>query len=371
MADPMMRTETGQDITAEASAAATRINVMDTPADPPSAMAEPTSAGLAVEGLTHSSWNGAIEDNQGSGDVAPAIGSLAAGTETVQAAEGPTEINDPLPPPPTDSSVTEEQPAPGPSEPIGHVEGLRVSEPKRKKSPLLLFLVGLLVLIIVAYLIIDAGVVKTSIKLPFHVFKQDTVAPPAASTAASAPSVPIGFTAYKIATTNVNFAAPAAWGVPTSTTDPGYSKRSADAKSDGAHAFIVDFATNKDVQVSITSAKYLPAARAVQYYDFLQWCTGTSDIKTYLGALQFTSADKVDTATTVSCTQGPINDATKLNSTTIVELNSKDSAGASFGDLYTMNTTDKEFVVFRVKDKSMKNSADIKKLLNTVKSSAI
>jgi len=371
MADPMMRTDTGQDITDEASAAATRINVTDTPPDSSNGMTEPAPAGPAVEGLAHSSWNGAIEDNQGSSDVAPAIGSVAAGTEAVQPAPGSVENSDPLPSPPADDVlIADEQSAPGKIEPASHVEALHVAEPKRKKSPLLLFLVSLLVLIIAAYLIIDAGVVKTSIKLPFHVFKQDTQAPAAASTA-STPAVPTGFTVYKIATTNINFAAPTAWGEPTSTTDPGYSKRSADAKSDGAHAFIVDFATNKDVQVTITSAKYLPAARAVQYYDFLQWCTGTSDDKTYLGALQFTSADKVDTATTVSCTQGPITDATKLDSTTIVELNSKDSAGASFGDLYTKNTKDKEFVVFRVKDKSMKNSADIKKLLNTVKSSAI
>ena len=373
MADPMMRTDTGQDITAEASAAATRINVMDTPLDPPSTMTEPAVAGPAVEGLAHSSWNGAVEDNQGSGDVAPAIGSVAAGSETVQPESeiSTEEPQDAFPQSPSDAPVQPD--APLPIEPIGHVEGLHLSPPKKRKSPVLLILISLLVLIIVGYLLVDSGTVKTSIKLPVHVFKQETPAPAKPAAAADPTVAPAGFTLYKIATTNINFDAPTAWGEPTSTTDPGYSKRSADAKSDGAHAFIIDFATNKDVQVSITSAKYLPATRTgtAPYYDFLQWCNGTSDSKTYLGLLQFTTVAKVDTATTVSCNQGPITDETKVNTTTIVELNTKDSTGAAFGDLYTKNTTDKEFVVFRVKDKSMKNSADIKKLLNTVKSSAI
>jgi len=168
----------------------------------------------------------------------------------------------------------------------------------------------------------------------------------------------------------VTFAAPTAWGTPTSSTDPGYTSRDATNKSTGTHAYLVDFATNKDVQVAVTSSKYLPAARTALYYDFLQWCTGTNDGKFYLGVLNFTTTNKVDTATTVSCDQGPLTSATKQDATTITELKLKDTTGAIAGDLYTKNISGGELVVFRVIDKAMTNSTNIKQLLNTVKATA-
>jgi hypothetical protein len=301
---------------------------------------------------------------------------------------------DPEPEPPAESHGTadtpsspsgeepaDEQPAAdtpiAPLEPVGHVEGLHVSPPRRRLS---LKLVGLTLLLLVvgAYLLIDSGVVGSSINLPFHVFKQKSKTPPAAAPAAtsqnqansSTVAVPSGFTEYKLAGTSITFAAPTAWGQPTSNTDPGFSSRGATAKTDGTYAYLVDFSTNKDVEIAVTSSKYLPASRSALYYDFLQWCTGTSDGKAYLSLLHFSTSNKIDTPTTVVCDQGPLTGATKLDTTTIVELKTKDAAGAVLGDLYTKNLTSTDLPVFRVKDKAMTNSADIKTLLSTVKSPA-
>src|SRR5262249_11366538 len=112
---------------------------------------------------------------------------------------------------------------------------------------------------------------------------------------------------------------PTAWGAPAVTTDPGYSQRSSTAKSDGTYAYIVNFATNKDVQMAFTSAKYLPATRTSLYYDYLQWCTGTNDAKVYKSLMHFTTSAGVDTPSTVTCDQGPLTDATKLNSAAILQ----------------------------------------------------
>ena len=279
-----------------------------------------------------------------------------------------------------DHPADDERPADTPAEssplaPIGHVEGLHVSPPRRRFSAKWALLI-ILLLILGAYLLIDSGAVGSSINLPFHIFKQKSAAPAAQAPAASSQkpanantaALPNGFTDYKLAGTSITFAAPTAWGVPTSTTDPGYSSRSAGAKSDGTYAYLVDFATNKDVEVAVTSSKYLPAARGALYYDFLQWCTGTSDGKIYQSILHFSTANKVDTPTTTSCDQGPLADATKLDSTTIVQLKTKDSSGAVLGDLYTKNLTSSDLQVLRVKDKAMTNGSDIKSLLSTVKS---
>jgi hypothetical protein len=334
----------------------------------PSPMPEPSHE----DATPQSSWNGQVNNDQSptSETIAPALGAVAATPDPSESPPMP-EANTNLSEQPRMDNPPQVEPNQSSSEDhLGHVEGLHISPPK-KKSRLPWILLILLGLLIGAYLAIDAGAIKTSIDLPFHVFKQKTT-PVATTTAQPKPAatLPAGFTVYQISGTPITFAAPITWGTPAATTDAGYSSRSEGAKSDGTHAYIIDFATNKDVQVAVTSSKYLPAARAVQYYDFLQWCTGTSDNKTYLGVLQFTTVDKVDKATTVSCNQGPINDATKLNSTTIVELNSKSTDGTVFGDLYTKNLTDKEFTVFRVKDKAMKSGSQIKQLLNTIKISA-
>jgi hypothetical protein len=122
----------------------------------------------------------------------------------------------------------------------------------------------------------------------------------------------------------------------------------------------------------VTSDKFLPPARATLYYDYLQWCTGTNDAKIYKSLLHFaTGTDKVDVPTTVTCDQGPLADATKVNETTILQAKTKAPDGkADLGDLYTKNLTDKDLVVIRVKDTTMTHGADIKTLLGTVKISA-
>jgi hypothetical protein len=278
----------------------------------------------------------------------------------------------------TVSDEPEWPPRPAPSEPLppmadpapqpAHIEGLHISPPRRRGRGLKLFFV-LILLLVVAYLVLDSRLIKNSINFPFDVFKQKTAQstnppPPAAP---ATPAIPAGFNEYKLDKTNLTFAAPAAWGKPTSTSDPGYSHRGNNSQSDGTYAFLVSFDTNKDVQVAVTSSKYLPTARGTLYYDFLQWCTGTNDGKIYEGTLHFTTENKVDTPSTISCDQGPVASAVKLDSTTIVQAKAQDTSGKVIGDIYSKNLTDPSLVVFRVKDAAMTNGADIKQLLETVK----
>jgi len=255
----------------------------------------------------------------------------------------------------------------------GHVEGLHLATPKRGGHGKFIILV-LLILLIGAYLLIDSGTIGSGINLPFHIFKQKTPAP-AASTSSTqskvntASSVPAGFTKYNIADTTVTFAAPTAWGAPTSVNDPGYTARGGTNKSDGTYAYIVNFAANKDVEIAVTSAKYLPAARGSLYYDFLQWCIGTNDNKYYLQTMHFTtSADKTDTPATITCDQGPLAGAQKIDDSTILITQVKANDGKTvIGDVYTKNLNNSDLPVFRVKDAAMTNGADIKQLLGTVK----
>lgn len=262
----------------------------------------------------------------------------------------------------------------GPIEPIGNSEGVHLSEPKPKSRRRLIAPV-ILLLLAGAYLAIDSGLVKTSINLPFHILKQKTAATvtPPASQPKSQPAtttIPVGFTLYKLAGTSLTFDAPTNWGQPNSSSDQGFSNRSPTSQSDGTYAYLVDFATNKDVQIVVTSSKFLPPARGALYYDFLQWCTGTSDGKIYKSILHFSTNDKTDTPTTVTCDQGPLADATKLDSSTIVQLNTKDAGGTAIGDLYTKNLSNPNLPVLRVKDAARTNSADIKQILNSVKAPA-
>jgi hypothetical protein len=254
--------------------------------------------------------------------------------------------------------------------------------PKRRWPKLFMWLFILLFMAVVAaYLAIDAGLIKSDVNLPFHIFnKQKTssstsatqskaAAPQPVSQPPAQSAVPTGFTTYKVDGADVSFAYPTAWGTPTVTKDPGFSKRGSTNKSDGTHAYLVDFATNKDTEVALTSSKYLPAARAALYYDFLQWCTGTNDGKLYKQTLKFTTdAGKVDTPGTITCDQGPMTDAVKLDdTTTIFQQKTKDATGAVIGDLYTKNLPTKDLTVLRVKDAQSKNGDDIKKLLATIK----
>lgn len=112
--------------------------------------------------------------------------------------------------------------------------------PRRRLPKLIGWLVLLLVIIFIAgYLAIDAGLVKSDIKLPFHIFNKQktstTATPPPTPapatnnpTPAPEPSVPAGFTKYQNKQIGVQFVYPESWGgVVAHTTDysstPGYS----------------------------------------------------------------------------------------------------------------------------------------------------
>lgn len=284
-------------------------------------------------------------------------------------ANGP--FTEPEPPKPAEEEPASELPKPAPRHHEPHIEGLHFTAPKRQSSPLKKIVAVVLVLLIASYLAVDSGALGSGIKLPFHIFKQKTktaTAPPPAAKqpAANSTSLPAGFKEYKIAGTSLTFAAPAAWGDPTSTTDSGYSKRGGGAAPDGTYAYLVNFDTNKDIQIAVTSSKYLPAARTPLYYDYLQWCTGTSDGLIYESTLNFSTTNKIETPTTVTCNQGPVAGSSKLDSTTIIQAQAKDTAGKVIGDIYTKNLKNDSLVVFRVKDAVMTNGTQIKQLLNTI-----
>jgi hypothetical protein len=290
-------------------------------------------------------------------------------SEPESVGEGPFTAAEPVVP---DEPAVPDNPLPGPPHEQPHIEGLHFSQPSRPGRAKYV-LIGLLVLIIAAYLAIDSGLVNAGIKMPFHIFKQKTPAAvtntkqPANKATVSTPAIPSGFKEYKLSGTSITFAAPLAWGDPTSATDPGYSKRGGTNQPAGTYAYIVTFATNKDIQIAVTSSKYLPAQRTSLYYDYLQWCTGTNDNQIYESVLRFTTASKVDSPSTVTCDMGPVANAAKIDSSTIVQTKAADTSGKVIGDIYTKNINDPSLAVFRVKDAAMTNGSDIKLLLGTVK----
>jgi hypothetical protein len=294
--------------------------------------------------------------------------------ETDSVGEGPFTDAEPVTP---DEPAVPDQPLPEPApHEQPHIEGLHFAQPPRGKGRAKYVLTGLLILIIAAYLAIDSGLINAGFKLPFHIFKQKTTVvtnnkPPAQQPATNAPVIPNGFKEYKISGTSITFAAPISWGDPSSATDPGYSKRGTAGQPDGTYAYIVSFATNKDIQIAVTSSKFLPTKRTALYYDYLQWCTGTNDNQIYESVLNFTTASKVDTPTTITCNQGPVANATKLDSSTIVQAKATDPTAKVIGDIYTKNINDPLLVVFRVKDAVMTNGSDVKLLLSTVKVTAV
>lgn len=252
--------------------------------------------------------------------------------------------------------------------PVGHR-----TKNKSKKAPWIV--AAILVVLAGAYLAIDAGVFGSSINLPFHIFSQDeqVLDFPASSSSTqdssantSQTTLPTGYTNYNLAGTSLSIALPSAWGTPTVVPEMGYSKRGGANKADSTYAYIINFATNKDVQIALTSAKYLPPARAVFYYDFLQWCTGTADSKFYKQSLRFTTTAGIDTPATVVCDQGPLTDATKVNDTTIVQTGVKAADGSALGDIYTRNLKIADLPAMRVKDATGKNGDDIKKVLDNL-----
>lgn len=235
------------------------------------------------------------------------------------------------------------------------------------------WVIVILLILAAAYAAVDA---KTDI-LPFHIFshaKKSTSTSQSNSKQSGQPialtqsNLPAGFSQYQPTGTNITFAYPTAWGTPATTADPGFSQRGSGKQSDGTYAYLVNFATNKDIQAAITSSKYLPPARTPLYYDFLQWCTGTNDGKFYKQTLHFTTTNGIDSPSTITCDQGPLTDATKINDAVILQHQTKDATGAALGDVYTANLSDSSLPVLRVKDAKMANSDDIKKLLNTISS---
>lgn len=298
------------------------------------------------------------------GEAEPAVFPEAPSTE--RPAEPPADSE-------TEPMAIESAPAEQP-----RIEELHFSEKNIKRSWWKPVLLVIILLLIAAYLAIDSGLINANINLPFHIFKQKQPATSSSSTpppstnqqAATAPSIPAGFKEYQLSGTNITFAAPTAWGAPTSSPEAGYSKRGAGQQSDGTHAYLISFASNKDVQLAVTSGKYLPAARGTQYYDYLQWCTGTSDGKYYQSTLHFTTTAGIDAPSTTVCDQGPMANVTKLDDKTIVQNPATDAFGKSIGDIYTQNLTDPNLVVFRIKDATMKNMAEIKQLLGTIKLTA-
>lgn len=253
------------------------------------------------------------------------------------------------------------------------IQGLHLSQSKPKRRwPMIAGLAA--VALIAVYLAIDAGLIGGADRLPFHIFKQDeaktAAVPPAVNQPVkqTGPAVPAGFKAYKISGTDLTFAAPLAWGDPTSITEAGYSKRGGTNQADGTYAYVVNFATNKDIQIAVTSSKYLPPTRGAQYYDFLQWCIGTNDGKFYQSLLRFSTANKIDTPSTVTCDQGPLGGATKLNDQTLLWAKATDAQNKIIGDIYIHNLKDASLAVFRVKDAVMTNGDNIKQLLSTVQS---
>jgi len=271
----------------------------------------------------------------------------------------------------------EARPAPSEAAPAAqpHIEELHFSEKNIKHSWWKPALLVILLLLIGAYLAIDSGVINANINLPFHFFKQNQPAssnttpptPPANPQTATTTSLPAGFKEYQLTGTKLTFAAPLAWGAPSSTAEAGYSKRGASQKTDGTHAYLVSFALNKDIQLAVTSGKFLPAARDTQYYDYLQWCTGTNDSKIYQSTLHTTTSAGFEVPSTAVCDQGPLANATQIDSKTIVQTKAKTPMGALLGDIYTENLDDPNLVVLRVKDTSMTNGAEIKQLLGTIK----
>jgi hypothetical protein len=312
-------------------------------------------------------------------DTPPMDDPSAPSFETPAEAPRPTEehATEPAPngdtqptPPAADDAPVPEEPAP----PMAQVEALHF-EPRHRGGRLKWLILGLLVLLVAAYLAIDAGIIASGVKLPFHIFKQKsnptpaaTTTPPASqNTPAPVSNLPAGFKKYNLTGTDISFAAPSSWGTANSASEDGYSSRSTSAKPDSNYAYLVTFSDNKDVQIAVTSGKLLPAARGAQYYDFLQWCTGTNDGKIYKSLLNFTTANGVSTPSTISCDQGPLLDATKLSDNSIVQLKTKDASGAVIGDLYTKNLSETSLPVLRIKDAAMTNGDNIKLMLPTIK----
>lgn len=323
-------------------------------ADSPGAMFSP-AFGLTSESQLPAGGSSPIQNEGGQPGTASAV------------ADG-SKNNEQLPPVPENIGKIEHLPPP-----VHSTHGHFADEPQKRRW----FLPALLLVLAGGYLILDSGIVGSG-NMPFQIFKEkeevvaENTPPLTQAPAVQAPpqtnaQAPSGFTQYSLPNSPLSFTYPTAWGIPSATADPGFTKRGAGNKSDGVYAHLISFADNKGVQLALTSSKYLPAKRSPQYFDFLQWCSGTHDGKFYRQQLLFSTTSGVDTPSTITCNDGPLGDGEKIDELTIVQKNTKDSTNKPAGDIYTKNLADKEFVVLRVIDATMANADAIKQLLAGVK----
>ena len=252
--------------------------------------------------------------------------------------------------------------------PISGLGNRRGAGRKQRKLPAILLLC--LITVLALYALIDSKTIDIGIELPVHIFNQDQVAQKNSAPAAGQVSVsvaPSNTAFYIIKGTDISFVYPVAWGTPNTLSESGYSQRGGTNKPSGTYAYLVTFSKNKNIQVAVTASQYLPVARTALYHDFLKWCTGTADGKIYKSALGFTTTEGIDTPTTAVCNQGPLADAEKIDENTIVQTKTKNPDGSQLGDLYTVNLSDSDLPVFRIKDASSTSSESIKKLLISLK----
>lgn len=317
----------------------------------------------------------------------PAPTTVPIGSAAIFSAPTAPETTFAQPPSPQQQSTMQSQPTttpiPGqiqsqpPTDQIQHAthHELPITEQKigssKLKKFLLILLLPLLLIGAGVYLAIDAQLINNKLALPFELFKEKTPVVDNSGESASVQNnttpvsaIPPGYSAYNDSALPFSFNYPTSWGTPTVTTEQGFSKRGGENKSDGIYAYLVGFATNKDVQMAITSAEYLSPVRSAMYYDFLSWCLNPDDNKYYKSVMGVSSAAGVDTPAQIACNQGPLTDATKIDASTIVQADTKAADGSSLGDVYTKNLGDTSIPVVRIKDASRKNGNDIKIILN-------
>lgn len=334
-------------------------------ADDPVGLSNPNSSDQAPQPAINIGFDSSVQPPPGSSveHNSPETG-LASASEAQKSAEQ-------LPAVPDNIGEIEAIPFPAHSH-YGHY--VQEARPKKWLIPsFILLLVG-------AFLVLDAGIIGSG-KLPFEIFKEQEEAVAEEVTASSPikvappqqtpnPQPASTVSQYRLGGTPLGFAYPTAWGNPMAVAEPGFSKRGGNNKSDGTYTHLITFETNKDIQIALTSSKYLPPTRPALYYDYLQWCVGTHDNKYYWQKLLFSTASGVDSPTTIACSEGPLADISKLDDATILQANAKDSANKPVGDIYTKNLADKEFIVLRVKDASRANGDTVKALLTSVKLTA-
>lgn len=240
----------------------------------------------------------------------------------------------------------------------------------KPKNPLKLIGIALGLLLVAGastYAILDSGLVKNNVNLPYHFFSKDKAAKDNIN-------IPVGYSNYQLQGAGIQFAAPASWGAPSFSTDPGFAKRGGSNKSTGTHAYIVNFANNKKVEVALTSGNLLSESRGNnRYYDSLQWCKGTIDNNFYSQSLLYSSTGTkpstlVDSPATVVCGQGPLVNVTQIDDSSILLAYSLNSKGGVLGDVYVKNLSgNSNVVVAHVLDQTMKNGSDIKTMLGTIR----